>query len=409
MELKQAKQQSQDLHRTSAFFSTLLTLEPGEKAPPPPLDIIADEPQTNGVSQLAPIDAISPFSQPPAPPPQQPLPEKPDLPRYNVVDPLAQSPLKRTETETPKSPLPLPSKPEPASSQIISLVEALTAAKREIDSQGDRVKHLEVLLRRERKARETAEERARRLLEKHNFPNGENQENGVVEDEAFEPPPDSPDQSKQQLMNGFHGQVDDVPAAKDSQFTIGPPDLKRETTEKPYHDTKAIDTSTTLLQERLNLMVREMDEMKLVMESYKRRAEGAERERNGLAEMVERIRAGTDPTITSTTSNTDKSTPNTETSSHQISLDQKSLDSSPSAVSPQRSQNDVPLSGDSRSHDVVVLQQHTLSTVLQSHRWGNGSHGEVAMQSAPYVSMVGVVLIGVGIMTWLNGWQRGER
>ena len=53
--------------------------------------------------------------------------------------------------------------------------------------------------------------------------------------------------------------------------------------------------------------------------------------------------------------------------------------------------------------------ERTVSSVLQQQQQAQGQRGSVAMQSAPYASMVGVVLIGVGLMTWLNGWQRGDR
>jgi hypothetical protein len=31
------------------------------------------------------------------------------------------------------------------------------------------------------------------------------------------------------------------------------------------------------------------------------------------------------------------------------------------------------------------------------------------LQSAPYASILGVVLIGVGLMTYLNSWQKLEK
>ena len=187
-ELKQAKQQSQDLHRTSEFFGALLTLQPGEKAPKPTSDRLVEEPQTNGHPLPPKIDPMSPFSQPPAPPPQQPLPEKPDAARANNHDSFTQPSLKRSTTEKPTLGMSSPTKNE-SSSQILSLVEALTSAKKEIDSQGDRVKQLEDLLRQERKARESAEERARRLENHqsiHAVGDGTSDKSSVWDDSAEE-------------------------------------------------------------------------------------------------------------------------------------------------------------------------------------------------------------------------------
>lgn len=368
--------------------------------------------QTNGLAPPAQLDAISPFSQPPAPPPQQPLPEKPDIPRYNIADSIPQHSLKRANAEKPTSALNSPIKPEPPSSQILSLVEALTTAKREIDSQGDRVKHLEVLLKRERKARETAEERARRLLEGRPVQQGGSQEHGVVEEQSFERPIESPEKAKRHLTNGCepNHQENSLSQEHSSPRT---PDPMIKIAEELHSDTESVDASTSRLQERLDLMVREMDEMRNVMESYKRRAEGAEQAQKGLVELVEKIRAdnstGSEVGSTSvTTSSSNKVSPPSSTiltsPSHSNSSDRTSLDSSPSAAMLQQRLISDAVSTDPATENIGELQR-TLSTAFQAQRWGGGS-GEVAMQSAPYVSMVGVVLIGVGIMTWLNGWPR---
>ncbi|MCJ1467911.1 hypothetical protein MMC07_006536 [Pseudocyphellaria aurata] len=410
-ELKQAKQQSQDLHRTSNFFGTLLTLEPGQELPKPPQAMPVEEPHTNGFPLSAQLDAISPFSQPPAPPPQQPLPEKPDIPRYNVADSIPQNSLKRVSTERSTSAHNSPTKPELPSSQILSLVEALTTAKREIDSQGDRVKQLEVLLKRERKARETAEERARRLLENHPSPQEGSQQHEAVEEQKFEPTLVSSEQLKHSLTNGC--ETNHTESSLTQQSTSPrTPDPMVKSAEELRSDTQSVDLSTSRLQERLDLMVREMDEMRIVMESYKRRAEGAEKAQKGLAEMVEQIRAGKltesdgDSASTTTSSNNNVSPSSSaipNSSPHPGSTDHTSLDS-PSLLNQQQR-----LIGDASSTedatDNIGDLQRPLSTALQAQRWGEKS-GEVAIQSAPYVSMVGVVLIGVGIMTWLNGWQR---
>lgn len=268
-----------------------------------------------------------------------------------------------------------------------------------------------MLLERERKARETAEERARHLLEGHPVPQDGNQEHGAVEEQAFEPPTDSSEQVKHHPTNGgeLNHLEDSLPQGPTSQRT---PDPMIKSPEELHSDTKSVDASTSRLQERLDLMVREMDEMRIVMEGYKSRAEGAEQAQKGLAEMVEQIRAsnstgsegGSEFATKSSSNNVSPSSSIPNASSHPDSSDRISSDSSPSsAIQQQRPTNDAG-STDAATEDIEEIQRK-LSTALQAQRW-SGRSGEVAMQSAPYVSMVGVVLIGVGIMTWLNGWQR---
>lgn len=397
-ELKQAKQQSQDLYRTGDFFNTLLTLQPGEQPPDsPPKD--NTESKTNGVHPPAQVDAISPFSQPPAPPPQQPLPEKPDSARFPMSESLSQPSLKRVDTERPKSGLNSPTKEIP-SGQIVSLLEALKSAKQEIDSQGSRVKHLEVALARERKARELAEQRARTLSGDQD----NHETNGTVEDEAVEPPLDTMELIEHGLPNG-HAEDEEEP----NQFLRSISTATLKSAEDMRQGTVDIDTSTSRLQARLDLMVKEMDDMKLLMESYKQRAEDAEEGRRSLAEMVESIRAGRDSkSVVQTTNDEDSRL-----------LGNGDVSGSAESKAPTRSKGLDRSSSSSHLHHqlpngtAAIENMHrelekTVSNVLQQQRqWGGTGEGGRMVQSAPYVSMVGVVLIGVGIMTWLNGWQPG--
>ena len=344
------------------------------------------------------MDVVSPFSQPPAPPPQQPLPEKPDSARFNMSEPLSQPSLKRVDTERPKSGLSSPTKEIP-SGQIVSLLEALKSAKQEIDSQGSRVKHLEVALARERKARELAERRARTLLGSQDG----HETNGVVDLEAFEPPLDTLELIEHELPNGHaEHEADSKPLSKSTSTATlkGGEDVQ---------GTVDIDTSTSRLQARLDLMVKEMDDLKMLMESYKHRAEDAEEGKKSLSEMVESIRAGRDFKNVSPTTNKNEST----------HLSNGDVDDAAESKAPTYSKGVDCSSSSSHLHPqlsngtAAVADMHreldkTVSNVLQQQRQSGGAGEGVGMvQSAPYVSMIGVVLIGVGIMTWLNGWQPG--
>ena len=337
-----------------------------------------------------------------------------------ISDSIGQAFLKSTEGDRPRSSLGSPTKSEPPSSQILSLVEALTTARKEIDSQGDRVKQLETLLKRERKARESAEQRARRLLAGHALMDSEQESLG---DDTSEPPPRTSDNDSSTIL----GDSDSRAVYASSVSTIS---LPSESARDLHQQTENIDASTTRLQERLDHMIREMDEMKVQLESYKRRAEGAEDEKRDLVKMVERIRAGNANTIQ--TSNGAIITP-LKPSACEISSSLEGeirqgsglwngTSSSPSTSTSRSSfqhRSEQP-NGTLTSTDATgakctaggqALEQSMAAALQQGSRsWGPAGGGrDLAVQSAPYVSMVGVVLIGVGIMTWLNGWQKVDR
>lgn len=386
--------------------------------------------QPNGLpAAAAHVEAISPFSQPLAPPPQQPLPEKPDAARSIHADPLSQFPLKRAGTERANPFSSSPTRPEPPSSQILSLVEALNSARKEIDSQGDRVKQLETLLKRERKARESAEERARCLMAGHPLPNG---------DRGYGASPnDGSNISIETSKEAGSDSTSDIGSASDdnqSQMTVIA--APSETPEDLHRQTENVGTSTAQLQARLDQMVREMELMKAQMESYKQRAEGAETERTSLADMIEKLRKDAAPNNT-TSSNGSIIHPLSHASTKDgVSAVSSAVDqprrttsglwngtsSSPSSPSSSSSLHDRKQANGTITSSGIATEQadpssnmkaleRSMAGALQSHTTWTGSGGgrDVAVQSAPYVSMVGVVLIGVGLMTWLNGWQKVER
>jgi hypothetical protein len=307
------------------------------------------------------MDAKPRFSDPPAPPPQQPLPEKPDSARNHSFDPASPS-LKRTTTERPRSvPSASPIRQEP-NSQILNLVEALTAAKKEIDSQGARVRDLEEMLRQEREARETAEMLAKRL----ELESAASKMNGVAK--------------------GGEGSI--------IEDAFDPPTEPESSSTPAESTTESVETSTTRLQQKLELMLTEMNEMKQQMELYRQRAETAEAERDSdrktLAEMVDKIRS-----------------------------DERSR--------PARSVEPFSNNGPSTSVDEVRTTElvSTLETLLhKSSQDGEAkantlrlekptaiymsrmpSNDQLAYHTGPYASMLGVVLLGMGLMAYMNGWQ----
>lgn len=388
-----------------------MTLEPGQPLPKSLQKTNEEEEEEALVARRSPSQTqnemllpedLPSFSQPPAPPPQQPLPEKPELSHLLSSDVPVQS-VKRSDTEKPSSPSKSPESLEPTNGQILSLVEALKAVTEESDLQVDRIKHLELALRRERKARELAERRAN-ALSGGRFPAADTMESDTEEDDTFEPPLDSIELMHQDPLPNGHLTADEeegVLRASASVETLRNVEEARQRTEE-------VNASTARLQARLDLMVKEMDEMKNMMEVYKNRAEEAEEGRRTLAEMVENIRAGRDPQGFS-------QDPQSEGVSHTANEDGSRSSSVKNAAqalsngsynfwtSPAKRQ--IP-NGHASSAVMHQELERTFSAVLQQQRGPSTDYGRMT-QSAPYISMVGVVIIGVGIMTWLNGWQPG--
>ena len=290
-----------------------------------------------------------------------------------------------------------------SSSSILSLVEALTSAKNEIASQGVRVMHLEELLKQERRARECAEERARHLLDRSKHINGETDGNTSKDFDASGRKSSSEAQASAPTDLEQDGAIS-VDSSSDSTVSANIDGMQKETEE--------IDASTSRLQERLATMVREMDEMKSQMETFKRRAEFAETERTSLAEMVQRIRQQSNDEKDMVDGAGSKGLEKRRSTELAIQAE-ASVSTSHPAGQPMASHR----SGD-ESTDMAVGEangtarksaqqmrqlQHAISTALATHP------DDRLMQSAPYASILGVVLIGVGIMSYLNGWQKIER
>ena len=325
------------------------------------------------------------FSDPPAPPPQQPLPEKPDS---------NQPSLRRSDTERAKS----NSSPVRSDShlQLSSLAEALTTAKKEIESQSLRLKDLETLLAQERLARESAEERALRLeMESRSErpdsasleTDSEVQTNGVSPEEETSPEPTI---------------VDD--AEPEDEPSINP----------------ITDAATSRLQQRLEMMVAEMDEMKQQMEKYRQRAESAEAEsathRKTLAEMVEKIRQD-DAERTAREAKKEHQHSESEVTSKPVSAATDSSDETSEILIVNEKEDDAEVagvilrkSGLQNGRPVSPEQVAELEKVItQTLATRPGRHDAMLIHGGPAASIFGIVLIGVGLMAWLNSYPKVER
>ncbi|KAJ2900353.1 uncharacterized protein MKZ38_002486 [Zalerion maritima] len=353
-EMRSSRLQSQDLLRTGQFVGALLTkqdvkeLEKNDN--PEPL-----KPQINGNMQGSfQANGKTRFTDPPAPPPQQPLPEKPDVARNSEVPSL-----KRGTTERPKG-----QKENP--SQIAQLAEDLRNTKKELESQNARMKDLEQMLCKERGAREIAEELARRL-EAAAATATETKVNGVELDEAFNPPTDT----TRSLTNGDHIQPDAAAA----------------------------------LQKRLDSLMAEMLDLKQQLKDHKNRAEKAEEERDtsrkSLSEMVIQIR--------------EEQAARKAAEDEAQSLKKRGLPKH-AAVNGSAGKTIITQEGalvsDEGASKAATSSPPSLSrssTVTPAKASGQLAQRHAMVQTLPYASMISVVVLGMGLMAYLNGWQPKPR
>ncbi|RDA95350.1 hypothetical protein CP533_3446 [Ophiocordyceps camponoti-saundersi (nom. inval.)] len=357
-EMRNARLQAQDLNRTNQFVSTLLSkddVKSLEKADIPEIS----KPMANGTGVPFRTDAKNRFSDPPAPPPQQPLPEKPDAPS------MRRGPSERLKMG-PTSPA---SGRQENLSQIIQLTEALNNAKRDMEFQNVRVRELELMLQKERQARELAEDLARRFEESANT-----QMMGSVDGVPMEP------------FEGSSQQAQDAP-------------------ETDAHESEGSEVtapeSSPALHSRIEMMDKQMRNLREQMEMWRRRCEAAETERDegrqSLADMVGRLRAEEAKRVTSRL---------TKASPSRRGRSMPRGDQSGEAVAPPKPSTrdrglttDVLSSGDERGGSTEAIAGD--ETLLAAH--ADRLHNMYA--GLPYASMLGVVLVGMSLMACINGWQ----
>jgi hypothetical protein len=153
------------------------------------------------------------------------------------------------------------------------------------------------------------------------------------------------------------------------------------------------------LEKRIEAMLVDMQELRQQMESFKLRAETAESERDvdrkTLAEMVEKIRLEESARRSSSTERAATPTAEHIVPDHILNGSSEDL----KAVLLER----VGYSNGDAIASVAEkeLAKTTVSTLSKAQR----SRDPLLYHTTPYASMLGVVLIGMGLMAYLNGWQ----
>lgn len=379
-ECKAAKQQSLDLQRAQQHIDSILASE--------------NSPSKKDVSQkTSPIEKAKAkdsfrgrFSDPPAPPPQAPLPEKPDAAMHRGISALTgafQPTLTRSETEKPKLPLPKANAPSTTeavanAAQFANLMEQLNKARQEVETERARLRETEDLLVQERVKREDAEERAKRL-------------------------------ETQRLV------VPQTPAiVEESPTPIE--DVQQDVPEDDLPDPKK-------LQERFDLLLAEFNEYKLAAEQWRAEKQQAEKERDeekeqriSLMEMIEKIKS----------EEAARSSPRRKSRGRRRS---RSKSTEATAMSSRDgAAEDGPVDDEAtESHEEVAngsLEKKALQAInghaVVSQAGAKGSDQSDTRKSlfarrdlqvteaAPYISAISVVMIGVAVMALLNKMQRGE-
>lgn len=369
-EMRNARVQAQDLTRTNQFVNTLLSKDdvkdlekPEASEPSKPQHLV------NGSSISFRSDHKARFSDPPAPPPQQPLPEKPDVPS-----------LKRGSIDRSKSgPLhPGPARQENVN-QIIQLTEALNNARRDMETQSARMRELETMLQREREARELAEELARRLEGPANA-----QMNGSAKT--------APSGSVNDALEALHEDAKAHGIVPESELPEG------------FAHAGATQETPASLQSRIDTMDEHMRSLREQLDQWKQRCESAETERDesrrSLADMVVQLRAEQAKEVSSRAPGRPRSR-RSRSRRRDVHADR---DASPKRHVPGDASGPETAGAAFDDADDTMLSRASTITPASSRRevLGQGQHLQAGL---PYASMLGVVLMGMGLMAYINGWQ----
>lgn len=369
--MKQAKQQSQDLSQTHTFLTSLISNDTHENERPKPstVDTRHSLRMPNGRTRSGKFDSLPRTFEPPAPPPQQPLPEKPVFVRSPTSESLPRSKsmrLHNNDNPTDMSPT------HRDSLSMVSLMEALTAARKDIELQATRMKELENLLAQERATRENAEKRYR-VLESRTI------------DERSTIPSELSDFNENDvtLSNGD---------LSTDAGTLHPSDTSSDSSETPSD-------TTDDLKSRLENVYAEMEEMRKAVSHYRESADKAQLEakesNRSLTEMVESLRRERSERTSKAAQQSlnSKLTKTNGTEFPAITKDAASTLVNGFRRSSSRDKRQESLSsGDSKA---------SMSTWRRKR--------PALEQSAPYASILGVVLLGVGVMAYLNGWSRVDK
>ncbi|KAJ3502765.1 hypothetical protein NM208_g16658 [Fusarium decemcellulare] len=241
------------------------------------------------------------------------------------------------------------------------------------------MRELEELLHKERLAREEAEELAKRLEE-----------------------------SQTTHMNGsaLPGEIDlSDEATEIAEKEAAPETVALEAAEEEPSAADAAQETATALQARIDVMENQMRDMKEQMEEWKQRCEVAESERDAdrktLAEMVVQLRA--EEALREAAEKRARSRSRKRNSEVGETVPGKANVSSEDSAEAEEAEAVEPATNDAASDAPTLSRANTITpTSPQKGALAQEQHLHAGL---PYASMLGVVLFGVGLMAYLNGWQ----
>ncbi|KAK4184592.1 vacuolar protein sorting-associated protein 64 [Podospora australis] len=395
-EMRNARLQSQDLARTGDFLNTLVSKEDVRNMDKPEAAIEAPKNiLTNGNISFRSDGGKTRFSDPPAPPPSQPLPEKPDASRPGSS---GLSSLKRATTERPKPANSSPIQAEKAGSvrQISQLTEQLDKTKKELDERTQRLRDLEEMLNQERQARLLAEAAMVQRLEESSQAKG----NGSVVAPLVN--------GHAELATAFGPPVEKLPVPE-RKPTPEVPEL-----EDPAPQLAKNAAQLAAYQATIESMAQQMDGLRGQLELFKARAEMAEAQRDteraarqSLAEMVQQLRKQQEEEkkrvaekLARSRSRGRKRTPSQEKRVQESvpAINGSALEPRPQTDGPADEITGLPPAS---SHPKTVQLPSASGGVLSFR----GTQDPTLYHTLPYASVIGVVLFGMGLMAYLNDWQ----
>lgn len=380
-ELQIAKQQSQDIQRTSEFFDILLSPKP-----------TIEEPQSSHIrnksrtEDIPPSCASSTFALPP-------------LPQLISWDPPRVSPI-LNDRISPKLKSEKTAKTDPNSppTQHPSLADALAKACKELEDKTALVKDLEDALKREKSARELAEDRAAELETASRALEETSRERTLGEFEA------------EKVLADERGEMDDTETVcgDDEKSLDGQPAEDETNPENGNIMEVKVDPSALVaaeaasrLQRRVEEMMLELQSARVEIETYKFRTKVAEKEsdttRKTLQEMVEDFQRKEEARKARERQFGSQTEPATvQNAGMQANADMAHDEIMEIAINGTVKQSDI---GKKLPRNTTIVSQDLARTSLALSK----------RNAAPYVSIIGVMLLGVGMMAVLNSWQKGER
>jgi hypothetical protein len=246
------------------------------------------------------------------------------------------------------------------------------------------MRELELMLQKEREARELAEDLAKRLEASASL-----QMNGSARGPA----------------DVTSTEVPEAPQEETAQ-DVGSPELTAKEPEPQQEEIAAKEVAASL-QSRIDNMDEQMKDMREQLEQWKQRCESAESERDAsrksLAEMVLQLRA--EEAKRTAAEERRRSRSRRRALESKADVTEPDVPAVTASASDTTDKADTPTgTSNSDAEDGPTLSRANTITPLSSQR-GFASRDHSLQAGLPYASMLGVVLIGMGLMAYINGWQ----